>query len=101
MAKMKRLVLLILVFLLMVDLAEDGCLGKAPPYLPCPTAKTSATSSHNHPGSGQTDFRYEPTSTDLSGSPRYVIGQPTTLLVPHILKIIHYSHLGGAGAIPL
>jgi hypothetical protein len=98
---MKRMVLLILVLLLMVDLAEDGCLGKATPYLPCPSAKTSVASSHNHPGSGQTDFRHEPTSTDLSGSLRYGNTQPTNLLVPHTLQMMHCCHLGSSGAIPL
>jgi hypothetical protein len=98
---MKRLVLLILVLILMVDLAEDGYLGKATPYLPCPSAKTSLTSSHNHPGSGQTDFRHELASTDLPGSPHYDEAQPTILLLPHTLQIMHCCHLGSSGGIPL
>jgi hypothetical protein len=42
---MKRMVLLILVLLLLLDLAEDGNLGKFTVYLPHPPAKISVTSS--------------------------------------------------------
>jgi len=63
----KRLVLLILVLLLMIDVVEDGCLGKAKFNLPAP--QTSVTSS-DHPDSDQTDFRHKLASTDLPGSPR-------------------------------
>ena len=98
---MKRMVLLILVLLLTADMAEDGCLGKAKVYLPNPSAKTSVTSSHNHTSSGQIDFRHEPASTDLPGSQHYGIAQPTTLLVPHTLQIMHCCHLSSSGGISL
>jgi hypothetical protein len=97
---MKRMALLILVLLLLVDLAEDGCLGKANFYLPTPSAKTSVTSCP-HSDSGHNDFRHKLASINLPGSPLYDIAQPITLLVSHTLQIMHCCHLGSAGAIPL
>jgi hypothetical protein len=98
---MKRMVLLILVLILMIDLAEDGCLGKVTVYLPHPSAKTSVTSSHNHPDSGQTDFRHELASLNLPGSPRHGDAKPVTLGLPHTLQIINCCHRGSSGGIPL
>jgi hypothetical protein len=67
---MKRMVLLILALLLMMDLADDGCLGK-PKIVPAPSpAKTSITSSI-HLGSNHIDFWLELPSTDWRGSPRH------------------------------
>jgi hypothetical protein len=98
---MKRLVLLILVLLLMVDLAEDGCLGKATPCLPCSTAKTSVTSFHNHPGSGHSSFQPALSPTDLSMSLRYGKAQVVTPHLPSTLQKMLCCHLGSSGAIPL
>jgi hypothetical protein len=98
--KMKRLVLLILVFLLMLDFAEDGCLGKATFDLPHPSAKTSVISS-SHPVSGQTDCQHELASLDLPGSLRHGDAQPVTLRVPPTLQIILCCHLSSSGGIPL
>jgi predicted small lipoprotein YifL len=77
---MKRMVLLILVLLLLVDLTEDGCLGKANFYLPNPSAKTSVNSCPQ-PDSGQTDFRHEFAFTDLPESLRHSYTKPITLRV--------------------
>jgi hypothetical protein len=96
---MKRMVLLILVLLLLVDLAEDGCLGKVNFYLPNPTAKTSVTSS-DHPDSGQTDFRHEIASPDLPGSLHHGDSQPVTLRVLPTIQIIHCCHFSSSGGIP-
>jgi predicted small lipoprotein YifL len=98
---MKRLVLLILVLLLLVDLAEDGCLGKAMLYLPCPSAKTSVTSCHQHPGSGQSDFGHDLASPKVPGSPRHGEARPVSLQVPPHLQIMHCCHRGSSGGIPL
>jgi hypothetical protein len=97
---MKRVVLLIMVLFLLVDLAEDGCLGKANFYLPKPSAKTSI-SSCPHSGSGHTDFLYEFASTDLLESFRHSDTKLVTLCVPHTLQIIHCCHLSSSGGIPL
>ncbi len=97
---MKRLLLFILVLLLMIDLAEDGCLGKVKVNLSGLSAKICDTSS-DHPDSGQTDFRLELASADLPGTPRLGDTQPLTLRVPPTLKIIHCCHLSGSGGIPL
>ncbi len=97
---MKRSVLLILVLLLLMDLVEDGCLGKATVYLPSPSAKTSVTS-HDCPGSGPSDFNHEFQPAKIPGNTCYVTAQPITFLVLHTLKIMHCCHFGGAGAIPL
>jgi hypothetical protein len=97
---MKRVVLLILVLLLFVDLAEDGCLGQANFYLPNPSAKASVTSCADS-DSGHADFRYEFASTELPGSPRQGEAQPVTLRLPLTLQLIHCCHLGSSGGIPL
>ena len=97
---MRRTVLLILALLLMFDLAEDGCLGKAKFDLPHPSAKTSVTSSH-HFDSGQVDFRHELASADLPGIPRHADTQPVTLGVQPTLQIIYSCHLSSSGGIPL
>ncbi len=97
---MKRFVLLILVLLLMFDLAEDGCLGKAKFNLPDPPAKIGDTST-DLSDSGQTDFRHGLASADLPGSPRHGDIQPVTLCVPPTLQIIHCRHLSSSGGIPL
>ena len=98
---MKRIVLLILVLILMLDMAEDGYLGNGRVYLPNPSAKTTLTSSHDCPGSGHTDFLYELRSADLSGSPRHGNAQPVTPNVAPTLQIIDCCHLNSSGGIPL
>jgi hypothetical protein len=98
--RMKRVVLLILVLLLLVDLAEAAILGKANFYLPNPSAKTSVTSSHNHPGSGQNDFRHELASQNLPGHPRHGDARTVSLHVPPTLQIMHCSHLSSSGGLP-
>jgi hypothetical protein len=98
--KMKRMVLVILVLLLMFDLAEDGCLGKATFDFYHPSAKTSVTTS-DHPDSGQTDFQHELASIDLMGSPAHDDTQSVTLRVLPTLQIIHRCHLSSSGGIPL
>jgi hypothetical protein len=98
--RMKRMVLLILALLLLMDLAEDGCLGKAKVYLPHPSAKTTVTSSH-HPGSVKTYFRHELASTDLPGSPRHGYARSVNLHFPPTLQIMHCCHLSSSGGNPL
>jgi hypothetical protein len=98
---MKRLVLFILVLILLVDFAEDGYLGKAKFCLPSPSAKTSVTSFHHHPGSGQTVFHEELGSPKVFVSPSHGEARPASLQVPPTLQIMHCCHLSSSGGIPL
>jgi hypothetical protein len=98
---MKRVVLLMLVLLLLVDLAEDGCLGKVTFCLPCPSAKTTVTSFHDCPGSGQSDFGHEVASPNVPGRSRYGEARSLSLHVPPTLQIIRCCHLSSSGGIPL
>jgi hypothetical protein len=98
---MKRMILLILALLLIMDLAEDGYLGKVKFCLPHPSAKTSINSSNDHPGSGQTEFHPELASPDFPGPPNTVNVRPSTLHLPPILQIMFCCHLSSSGGIPL
>jgi hypothetical protein len=97
---MKLSLLLILALLLLIDLAEDGFLGKVNFYVPNTSAKTSIPSSPQ-PDSGKTDFQHELASADLPGSTLYGDAQPVTFRLPPTLQIIHYYHLSSSGGIPL
>jgi hypothetical protein len=97
---MKRLVLIILVLFLLIDLSEDGSLGKVDFNLPQSPAQTFVTSS-DHPDSGQTDFRYELASTDLPGSPPPDERQLVTLQgFPLSLQLIHCCLFRSSGGLP-
>jgi hypothetical protein len=98
---MKRLVLFLLVLILLVDFAEDGYLGKVKFCPPNHSAKTSVTSSHHHPGSGQTNFQHELASPTVLESPYYGEAWPAGLQVPPTLHILHCCHLSSSGGIPL
>jgi hypothetical protein len=96
---MKRVVLLILALLLLSDLAEDGCLGKATFVAPQSSDKTSL-SSPLHDCSGKVD------SGDILPSggkktPRLTPFLPDVLLVQPTLKIILVCNNGSSGGIPL
>ena len=97
---MKRLVL-ILVLMLLVDLADDGCIGKSTACLPQPLEKTSVTSCQDLPVSGQVDVRHELASPGLSGSRQRGDARPASLLIPPTLQIMHRCHFSSSGGIPL
>jgi hypothetical protein len=99
--KMERMVLLILALLLILDLAEDGCLGKVKVYLPHPSTNTSVTSSHHHPDSAKTDIGPELALKDWPGIPRPGNARLVTLRLPATLQIIKCCHLCSSGGIPL
>jgi hypothetical protein len=95
---MKRLVLLILVLLLVIDLA-GGCLGKAMFVAPDSAAETSLTSPLDD-CSGKVDSSY--TLPSPGGEISCLLQcQPVTPLVQPALKIIIYNHTGSSGGIPL
>ncbi len=96
---MKRVALLILALLLLADLAEDGCLGKANFNLPKSTATTSLASS-DQPDSGKTDFRHKLAWAGVPGIPRQIDYQSETLIgVPLTLQIILRSHFSSSGGL--
>jgi hypothetical protein len=97
------MLLLILVMLLLVDVAEDGFLGKVKFCLPTPAAKTAFTASHSHPDSGlaQTDFQHEVTSPNTLGSASHDESCRVSLQVPPTLQIMHCCHLSSSGGMSL
>jgi hypothetical protein len=99
---MKRVGLLILVLLLLVDSAENGYLGKVTVCLPYPSAKTSVTSSSDYPGSGQSDSGHELASPNLPGNPRHGDGRSVSFFfITPILRIMHCCHISSAGGLPM
>jgi hypothetical protein len=95
---MKRVVLLILVLLLVIDLGEDGCLGKATFTAPASAAKTSLISPLLN-CSGKVDSPY-PLPSPGGEILRLMPLQPVTLLVQPAFKIIIYNHIGSSGGLP-
>jgi hypothetical protein len=98
---MKRLVLFILVLILLVDLAEDGYLGKVKFCLSNHSAKTSVTSSYHHSDLGQSVSQHELASPNKQGPPRRGEARPVRLQVSPTLQIMDCCHLSSAGGIPL
>jgi hypothetical protein len=97
--RMKRVVLLILALLLLSDLAEDGCLGKATFVALQSSAKTSLTSPlHNCSGKVDSPYSLPSQGGEIS---RLLLCQPVTFLVQPALKIVIYTHTGSSGGIPL
>jgi hypothetical protein len=95
---MKRVVLLILVVLLVVDLAY-GCLGKAAFVAPDSSATTSLISPLLD-CSGKVDSLY-PLPSQGGEISRLMPLRPVTLLVQPALKVIIYNHTGSSGGLPL
>lgn len=97
--RMKRVVLLILALLLLSDLAEDGCLGKATFVAPQSSAKTSLTSPlHDCPGKVDSPYTLPSQGGEISRLRQF---QRITPLAQPAIKIITYNHAGGSGGIPL
>jgi hypothetical protein len=97
---MKRMGLLILVLVLLVDLAQDGYLGRV---VFCPShhsAKTSITPSDHHPGPCQSFLQHGLTSLDVPGRSPSDARSATSCFTPKPQKKL-CCHLSGAGGIPL
>ena len=97
---MKRGVLLILAVLLLIDLADDGCLGKAKFLPPHSSTKISLTFPLDC-DSESVDTTYAPPASnrwEICGRKQFqavLIGVQTTL------KIITFCNNGSSGGIPL
>jgi hypothetical protein len=97
---MKRAILLIVLLLLLIDLGQDGCLGKADAVPPDFSAQSSLAS----PAQG--DFgKIDPHFTLASPDCWEIFGQwqfqPIALRVQPTLKIITCNHTSSSGGLPL
>jgi hypothetical protein len=96
---MKRLVVLIFALLLLFDLANDGCLGKASIVPPPSTAKASFTSPCLD-SSDKAGFGDELLRPDSPGPPCRNRNQPIALGGQQTLRLIDSCHIASSGAIP-
>jgi hypothetical protein len=97
---MKRVVLLILVLLLVIDLGQDGHIGKAT-FVPADSAAKPSLTSPPQYDCGNVDSHYtRPVANywEMSGRCQF---QPIEILVQPALKIITYCHTGRSGGLPL
>jgi hypothetical protein len=97
---MRQAFLLIFVMVLLIDLGQDGCLGKAVLVPPDFSANTSLASPA--PGdAGKIDSHSTLPSPDAREMPSQWQSQPVALRVQPGLKIIACNHTGSSGGIPL
>ncbi len=97
---MKRVVLLILVLLVLMDLAEDGQFGKSRVCFGHSPVKITSTSSDQNPGPGHIDLRYVLASSKAPENLLVSSFRPAVLHLPQILRIMHCCHLSSAGGNP-
>lgn len=98
--KMKRLVLLTLAVLLVLDLAHDGCLGKARFISPHSSVKVSDASPHNL-AAGKLDYPHELMCADWRRPRSQGRNQPFDPGIHQTLRIIDGCLRGSSGGIPL
>jgi hypothetical protein len=97
--KMKRAIPLIIALLLIFDLADDGCLGKAKFVAPQHAAQYSvASSSHN---SGKADSQIALPPEHLRDNPEQFLSYAASVEVDHYHKISFFPFHGSSGGIPL
>jgi hypothetical protein len=104
---MKRLLIFLGVVLLLLDLAEDGVLGQMKVTHPNCSFHSSFTST-NIPDlkgakacPGKVDCQGGLLSTNSSGVPHQLPGQPVAPNARHSLRVIDLYHSGSSGGIPL
>ena len=98
---MKRLVLFILALILLVDLSEDGFIGKVEFCLPNHSAKTPVILSSKYPVSAQIYLGHELASPNFLGNPRHGKARSVSFLsILPTLRIMHCCHLSSAGGLP-
>jgi hypothetical protein len=96
---MKRLVIFICVLFLLLDLADDGCFGKAKFSLLDSSSSASVTSS-DHSDSDQPNYGHGSAPPDLAARPRQADTRTVTLSVPATILKIHCCHFSSAGGLP-
>lgn len=96
---MKRMVMLICILFLILDLADDGCLGKAKFVAPHSPVKSLEVSS-NHYGSEAIDCHTEVLWGNFELPFPQSRGKPTKPVVQQSRRIIFTSHLCSAGGLP-
>jgi hypothetical protein len=99
-AKMKRAIVLLVMLLLLIDLGQDGCLGKAVLVSPDSSAPTSLTSPPQYEA-GKADCHHKLSLTNCGVMSGCWPCQPVTLRVQPTLQVITFCHTNSSGAIPL
>jgi hypothetical protein len=96
---MKRILLLICALIILADLADDGCLGKARPLAPRCLAKISLTLSPGSSDSFECPAGIVPTK--FPGVRQPWQNQIILIEVDEIPAIIDHSLLSSSGGLPL
>jgi hypothetical protein len=97
---MQRVIVLMVMLLLLIDLGQDGCLGKAVLVPPDGSAGSSLTSSPQYEA-GKADSHHKLSLANSRGLSGWWQCQPVSLRVQPALQIIIYCHTNSSGAIPL
>lgn len=96
---MKRILLLFCALFLMLDLADDGCFGKANFVFPHGTATSSVTSSQ--PDSDKFDPQVGLPPANLLGIAHRFQNHPALVAVDCAVTIIDFYLLSSSGGLPL
>jgi hypothetical protein len=96
---MKRVVMLICALVLVLDLSDDGRLGKAPFVSPHSLVK-SLEVSPEHYGSVELGWHNEILRDNFQDASPQSFDQPVNSVVTHTRKIIHSCNLCSSGGIP-
>jgi hypothetical protein len=96
---MKRVVMFICAFVLVLDLSDDGRLGKATATVPHSPVKSLEVFFDQY-GSVEPDCHNELRRVNFQCASRQSPGQPVSPVVPHTHKIIHSCNLSSSGGIP-
>jgi hypothetical protein len=96
---MKRGILLIVMLLLLLDLAEDGCFGKVQ-FVPPSFATKTSLRSLQHYSSGKIDSSPALPSPNWRGMPHFRQSQPIMHMVLLALRLINTCNHGSSGGIP-
>jgi hypothetical protein len=95
----KRLLIIICTIFLLLDLADDGYLGKAP-FGPLSSSQQFSSYSEDY-NSGKAEFPEILQLEDFWEAPRISPIHTVTPVFQSILKIINCCHLNSSGGIPL
>jgi hypothetical protein len=96
---MRRLIFLICILVLICDLADDGCLGRAKFVAP-QHATTYSVASSSHAAS-RADFQLGVPPANLRDDPGPFPSQPATGEVPHNPNLSSFPFQSSSGGLPL